>query len=120
MISEWTPSADAEAFLLPFVREFLSVLLVVPDNPDRGILSVCKMLLNVLKNFGWADANLCSIYINVVDLLAVMAQEKYPYHIDRGGFQKISLGMNPTEGFQLSQTTPYGDQNQDLSKRLRI
>ncbi|ENN72973.1 hypothetical protein YQE_10404, partial [Dendroctonus ponderosae] len=95
VISELTPSADTEACLLPFVRKFLAVLLVVPDNPDRGILSVSKKLLNVLKNFGWSSANLCSIYINVIDLLAVMAQEVYPYHIDRVESNDALWGSEP-------------------------
>lgn len=85
VIPELAPCSDTELFLLPFVRQFLSTLLIVPDNPERGVLSLTRMLLNVLRGFEWNKPSCCLglIYINVIDLFSVMAQEVYPYHVDK-------------------------------------
>lgn len=75
-----------ETFVVSFVRSFLSVLLVVPDSPDRGVLNLVRMLLNTLQTFPWAKNSeaLYSLYLNVLDLLSTMAQESYPYHVYKG------------------------------------
>lgn len=75
-----------EQFMVSFVRSFLSVLLVVPDSPDRGVLNLTRMLLNMLQTVQWTQKaeTLCSLYLNVLDLLSVMAQESYPYHVYKG------------------------------------
>lgn len=76
----------SETFLIPYIKSFLSTLLVVPDNPERGVLSLVRILLNVLREFDWNKQNcaLGTIYVNVIDMLSVMAQEIYPYHVDKG------------------------------------
>lgn len=81
-----TPAPETESFLVSFVRQFLSALLVVPDNPERGVLSLARMLLNVLRSFEWnqATCSLGAIYVNVIDWFSVMAQDEYPYHVDKG------------------------------------
>ncbi|KAJ8945235.1 hypothetical protein NQ318_011216 [Aromia moschata] len=90
-------SAKSETFFVPYVRKFLSTLLVVPDNPERGVLSVLRMLLNVLRDFDWNKQNcmLASIYVNVVDVLSVMAQESYPYNVDRVESNDSLYGSDP-------------------------
>ena len=74
-----------EAELVPYVKQFLSILLVVPDNPDCSVLNLTRSMLNVLQGYSWDNtASLISIYLSVIDMLSVMAQEWYPYHIDKG------------------------------------
>lgn len=75
-----------ETFLIPYVKNFLSTLLVVPDNPERGVLSLVRILLNVLREFVWnkQQCGLGTIYVSVIDMLSIMAQEIYPYHVDKG------------------------------------
>lgn len=74
-----------ECELIPYIKQFLSVLLVVPDNPDCSVLNLTRALLNVLQGYSWdSNISLVSIYLSVIDMLSVMAQEWYPYHIDKG------------------------------------
>lgn len=86
VIAELEPGCDTETFLISFVRQLLSTLLVVPDNPERGVLSLVRGLLNVLRTVEWnrAKCTLGFIYVDVVDLFAVMAQDSYPYRVDQG------------------------------------
>lgn len=79
-------TAKSETFLLSYLKQFLSTLLVVPDNPEVGVLSLLRTLLNVVRRLDWnkQNCNLATLYTSVVDLLSVMAQEDYPYHVDRG------------------------------------
>ncbi|KAJ8974474.1 hypothetical protein NQ317_016128 [Molorchus minor] len=90
-------SAKSETFFVPFVRQFLSTLLVVPDNPERGVLSLLRMLLNVLREFEWSKPNcmLGSLYVNVIDVLSIMAQEDYPYHVDKVESNDSLYGSDP-------------------------
>ena len=64
----------------------LSALLVVPDNPDAGVLVLMRGLYTSLQRREW-DATqdqhafaLC----DVINALCALAQEKYLYHVDRG------------------------------------
>ncbi|XP_044745800.1 VPS35 endosomal protein-sorting factor-like [Coccinella septempunctata] len=72
-------------YLVSFVKKFLSNILVIPDNPDFGVLSLLRSLINILRQYDW-DKNgtsLLSIYLCVLDLLSAMAQETLPYHVDK-------------------------------------
>lgn len=75
-----------EQFLITYIKKFLSVLLVVPDCPDKGVLNLVRILLNIIQNYEWdsQSGTLCYLYMNVLDLLSTMAQESYPYHVDKG------------------------------------
>ncbi|XP_018335730.1 UPF0505 protein C16orf62 homolog isoform X2 [Agrilus planipennis] len=76
---------NTDCFLISYINNLLSVLVVVPDSPDRGVLSLTKALLNILKNFNYKQiGTLAQIYVNVLDMLSTMVQESYPYHVDRG------------------------------------
>lgn len=50
------------------------------------MLNVTKMLLTSCRKFNWnkSNGNLAVIYIHVIDMLSVMAQEEYPYHVEGG------------------------------------
>lgn len=78
-------TGKSELFLLPYIKQFLSTLVVVPDNPEKGVLNLTRILLNVLRGFEWNKQNgsLTSIYISVIDMLSTVSQEVYPYQIDK-------------------------------------
>ncbi|XP_062553842.1 VPS35 endosomal protein sorting factor-like [Armigeres subalbatus] len=74
---------SSEPFLKSFLMNFLSTLVIVPDNPTQGVLYLLRLLLEVIKKYPF-DSNyetLSSIYLHVLDFLSVAAQEVYPYHI---------------------------------------
>ncbi|XP_060527823.1 VPS35 endosomal protein-sorting factor-like isoform X2 [Cylas formicarius] len=97
IIPELESSAQSDTFLIAFVRQFLSTLIVVPDNPERGILSLTRMLLNILKNYEWNKPNwsLALIYINVIEMFSTMTQDVYPYHVDRVESNDALYGSDP-------------------------
>lgn len=85
-------SAKSELFLESYIKKLLSTLLVVPDNPDRGVVGLLKSLLNVIRQLEWnkLNCNLAILYISVLDLLSSLAKEEYPYHVDKGLYKNVS------------------------------
>ncbi|XP_074035447.1 VPS35 endosomal protein-sorting factor-like isoform X3 [Leptinotarsa decemlineata] len=90
-------SSNSEIFLASYIKQFLSTLLVVPDNPERGVLSLMRGLLNVMRELDWSRPNctLGMLYISVIDVLTAMAQEDYPYHIDKVESNDSLYGCDP-------------------------
>ncbi|KAL3286689.1 hypothetical protein HHI36_001184 [Cryptolaemus montrouzieri] len=93
-----------EYFLVAYIKKFICVLLVTPDNPDLGVLSLLRSLLQVLQQYKWDHngTSLVTIYLAVLDVLSVMAQDMLPYHIDKvdsndalyGGDEKFITEVN--------------------------
>lgn len=78
-------SQISEAELVPQIKKILSTFLVVPDNPDCSILNLTRILLNTLQTYPWQNYQFfVSIYLSALDMVSVMAQDLYPYHIDKG------------------------------------
>ncbi|KAL3877496.1 hypothetical protein ACJMK2_035196 [Sinanodonta woodiana] len=78
-------SRSAEPFLIDYLYNFISTLLVVPDNPDTGVLYLLRGLLNILQNYTWepsSDAKIM-VYTRVIAILSATCQETYPYHINK-------------------------------------
>uniref|UniRef100_H9GU58 VPS35 endosomal protein-sorting factor-like n=1 Tax=Anolis carolinensis TaxID=28377 RepID=H9GU58_ANOCA len=75
----------SEAFLLEFLCNFFSTLLIIPDHPEQGVLFLVRGLLNVIQDYTWEDNSddKVRIYTNVVHLLSAMSQETYIYHVDK-------------------------------------
>lgn len=88
---------DTETYLKTYVRNFLSFLLVVPDNPERGVLNLTRTLLNILQKYKWNahNATLTILYLDVLDLLSTMAQETFPYHVDKVDSNDSLYGSDP-------------------------
>ncbi|KAF5301140.1 hypothetical protein FQR65_LT08970 [Abscondita terminalis] len=88
---------QAETFLVSYVRNFLSVLLTVPDSPDSGVLNCTRILLNTLQSTKWNSGSviLATLYLNVLDMLSAMAQETYPYHVDKVESNDTLYGSDP-------------------------
>nr|XP_012421300.1 PREDICTED: UPF0505 protein C16orf62 homolog isoform X3 [Odobenus rosmarus divergens] len=75
----------SESFLLEFLCNFFSTLLIVPDHPEHGVLFLVRELLNVIQDYTWEDSgdDKIRIYTCVLHLLSAMSQETYLYHIDK-------------------------------------
>nr|CAB3226529.1 UPF0505 protein C16orf62-like [Phallusia mammillata] len=71
--------------LVGFLSTFLSSLLLVPDNPDQGVLYLLRGFLNVISN---TEVNLsmytqCTIYLKILSMLTAYSQNQYIYHITK-------------------------------------
>uniref|UniRef100_T1JKK3 VPS35 endosomal protein-sorting factor-like n=1 Tax=Strigamia maritima TaxID=126957 RepID=T1JKK3_STRMM len=86
-----------DPFLKSYVCNFLSTLLVVPDNPEHGVLYLLRGLLNVLHDYVWDTTNETKvhIYLNVLDFLSALSQESYYYHIDKVDSNDRLYGSDP-------------------------
>ncbi|KAJ7305823.1 hypothetical protein JRQ81_010189, partial [Phrynocephalus forsythii] len=75
----------SESFLLEFLCNFFSTLLIIPDHPEQGVLFLVRGLLNVIQDYTWEDNSdeKVRIYTNAVHLLSAMGQETYIYHVDK-------------------------------------
>uniref|UniRef100_A0A8C2MXP7 VPS35 endosomal protein-sorting factor-like n=1 Tax=Cricetulus griseus TaxID=10029 RepID=A0A8C2MXP7_CRIGR len=75
----------SEPFLLEFLCNFFSTLLIVPDHPEHGVLFLVRELLNVIQDYTWEDNSddKIRIYTSVLHLLSAMSQDTYLYHIDK-------------------------------------
>ncbi|XP_015778562.1 PREDICTED: UPF0505 protein C16orf62 homolog [Acropora digitifera] len=73
----------SEPYLLEYLNNFFSTLLVVPDSPDQGALHLVRGLLNVVQDYSWElnGGSKMSVYLNAVSLLSAMSQEYFIYHI---------------------------------------
>ncbi|KAG2455769.1 CP062 protein, partial [Polypterus senegalus] len=87
----------SEGFLIEFLQNFLSTLLVVPDHPEQGVLFLVRGLLNIVQDYNWEDTNDAKlrIYISALPLLAAMSQENYLYRINKVESNETLYGGDP-------------------------
>ncbi|XP_045924541.1 VPS35 endosomal protein-sorting factor-like isoform X1 [Micropterus dolomieu] len=88
---------SSESFLLDFINNFLSTLLVVPDHPEHGVLYLVRGLLNMVQDYTWeenSDAKV-RVYISALPLLAAMSQETYLYSIPKVDSNETLYGGDP-------------------------
>ena len=79
MLSDLGPGHDA--WLREFMPSLLSTLLVVPDNPEEGVLFLIKAALNTVNKYEW-DRGLGLRSLALMDgvrLLCAASRESYPY-----------------------------------------
>ncbi|XP_062359251.1 VPS35 endosomal protein-sorting factor-like isoform X3 [Cinclus cinclus] len=113
MISVDGKMRPSDAFLLEFLCNFFSTLLVVPDHPEQGVLFLVRGLLNVIQDYTWEDNSddKVRIYTNVLHLLSAMTQETFIYHVDKvdsndtlyGGDSKFLAEINKLSETVVSQ-----------------
>lgn len=74
---------STEPYIVSFICNFLSTLIIVPDSPEQGVLYLARCLLDAIKSYPFDPINisLASVYLHVLDQLNVTAQDTYPYHI---------------------------------------
>nr|CAD7444955.1 unnamed protein product [Timema bartmani] len=88
---------SSESYLVSYLCHFLSTLLVVPDSPEQGVLYLTRGLLNVLQHYTWEPTSNAKpvVYLHVLDLLSTVAQETYPYHIEKVDSNDSLYGSDP-------------------------
>uniref|UniRef100_UPI003AAA9D70 VPS35 endosomal protein-sorting factor-like isoform X2 n=1 Tax=Centroberyx gerrardi TaxID=166262 RepID=UPI003AAA9D70 len=88
---------SSESFLLDFINNFLSTLLVVPDHPEHGVLYLVRGLLNMVQDYTWEDNSDAKVrvYISALPLLAAMSQETYLYCIPTVDSNETLYGGDP-------------------------
>lgn len=67
------------------LRDFLSTLLVLPDNVDSNCKAyILSGLIKTMERVHWrkTDPRYYNTLLNILDLLSEMAQEDYAHHID--------------------------------------
>ena len=77
----WDLPAGNDAWLKEYFPSFLSTLLVIPDNPEEGVLFLIKSVLNGINKYSW-DKHQGYKPLAILDgvkLLASACQETYPY-----------------------------------------
>lgn len=75
---------NSQPYLLSYLSNFLSTLLVVPDSPEHGVLYLMRGLLNAVQRCcDESTSTKAYLYLRVLDLLSTVTQENYPYHIDK-------------------------------------
>ncbi|KAF3853261.1 hypothetical protein F7725_013949 [Dissostichus mawsoni] len=88
---------SSESFLLDFINNFLSTLLVVPDHPEHGVLYLVRGLLNMVQDYSWEESSDAKVrvYIGALPLLAAMSQESYLYSIPKVDSNETLYGGDP-------------------------
>ncbi|KAJ1532194.1 hypothetical protein ONE63_000815 [Megalurothrips usitatus] len=87
----------SEPYIVSYICNFLSTLLIVPDSPEQGVLYLTRGLLNVIQTYSWDQQSTgrSTVYLHVLDMLAAAAQETYPYHIDMVDSNDVLYGSDP-------------------------
>lgn len=86
-----------EPFMLEYINNLMSTLLIVPDNPDQGPLYLVKILMLIVTSYKWdthSDAKTI-IFMNLITLLSAMCQESYLYHIYKVDSNDKLYGQDP-------------------------
>ncbi|XP_063972695.1 VPS35 endosomal protein-sorting factor-like isoform X1 [Diachasmimorpha longicaudata] len=75
---------NSEPYLVSYLSNFLSTLLVVPDSPEHGVLYLMRGLLNVVQRCFEEHSGMKQlVYLRVLDVLSAVTRENYPYHVDK-------------------------------------
>lgn len=74
---------SSEQYFVEYINNLMSTLLIVPDNPEQGVVYLLYGLLNVLQDYIWDDDSdsKVKIFLNAVCLLSAFCQESYVYQV---------------------------------------
>ncbi|XP_055387781.1 VPS35 endosomal protein sorting factor-like [Condylostylus longicornis] len=74
---------STESYLVSYLCNMLSTLVVVPDSPDQEVLYLVRLLLDVLKKypFDLHSSGPTLVYLHSLDMLFVESLDIFPYHI---------------------------------------
>ncbi|KAI6660497.1 hypothetical protein LOD99_14081 [Oopsacas minuta] len=76
---------SSDGYLNNYVSNFLSTLLLVPDNPSKTTLYVFRQLLNIVAELKWSVKlnGRMTVYLQALNLLNAYAQSQYLYSIPK-------------------------------------
>ncbi|XP_026817702.1 UPF0505 protein C16orf62 homolog isoform X1 [Rhopalosiphum maidis] len=87
---------DAEPILVSYIKQMLSILLVVPDCPDLEVLHQVKLLIRAIRQYSWTDPmQPHMLYLYVLDILATATLDTYPYRIPDVDSNDVLYGREP-------------------------
>ncbi|XP_022733809.1 UPF0505 protein C16orf62 homolog isoform X2 [Durio zibethinus] len=66
--------------ILSSIRKLCSLLIMVPDNPEVGILHIPKSILSIIHSQSWSPRMKTRIFCAIVSLSATLSQGRLPYH----------------------------------------
>lgn len=74
---------NSEIHLQSYVNKFLSLIIVVPDSPEQGVLYLLRLFLEKIKEIQFDSQQITypMILLNTLDTLTWCAQETYPIHL---------------------------------------
>ncbi len=77
-------SSVVEKFLSDYLLNMMSTLLIIPDNPDQGVLYLSTGVLNIItKHFSWENLDIkLNLLLNLITLLSALKQENYLFNIE--------------------------------------
>ena len=86
--SSSSPSAQVERFLNEYLTNLMSTLLVLPDNPELGVLYLLSGVLNLINTrYAWENLEIkFNLLLNVIVVLSSLKQENYLHHVNFGIF----------------------------------
>ncbi|GIY19382.1 VPS35 endosomal protein-sorting factor-like [Caerostris darwini] len=88
---------STEPYLLSYISNLLSTLLIVPDHPEQEPLYLIRGLLNVIQDYTWeqhSDTKVL-VYLNVLNLLSALSQETYIWSLDGVDSNDALYGSDP-------------------------
>lgn len=74
---------STEGYLVSYLCNMLSTLIIVPDSPEQGVLYLLRLLLDVLKKFPFDlhSTGPVIVYLHALDMLYIESLDNFPYHI---------------------------------------
>lgn len=87
---------NTEPILVSYVKQLLSILLVVPDCPDQEVMHLVKVLINSIKQYPWTDPMQPHLlYLYVLDILSTATQDTYPFKIPNVDSNDVLYNREP-------------------------
>lgn len=76
--------ASIEKYLNDFLQNMMSTLVVIPDNPEQGVLYLLTGVLNLIeKHFAWENVDIkFSLLVKSLVALSALRQEEFLYHVN--------------------------------------
>ncbi|XWS11244.1 hypothetical protein CRYUN_Cryun38cG0067500 [Craigia yunnanensis] len=66
--------------ILSSIQKLCSLLIMVPGNPEVGILHIPKSILSIIHSQSWSPRMKTRIFCAIVSLSATLSQGRLPYH----------------------------------------
>lgn len=78
--------SNVERFLNDYLSNMMSTLLVIPDNPEQGVLYLLTGVINLIqKHFVWESTEIkFNLLCNSLVILGALKQDNYLYHMTDG------------------------------------
>jgi len=74
---------SSEEYLVSFLNNFVSMLVVIPGHPEQGPFYLIKGLVKVITDYPWDPSSTAKarVLMNMLSLFSTYAQAKLPYRL---------------------------------------